>query len=333
MCAQVLQEAWYTVWAFTSPHLIKANERIRLNQKDISDKDFDIFLWKVFHIQKDVWVEVSYFEAVFLSAVLYFCEMNVDYAVIEVGLWWTLDATNVFKKPIATAITSIGFDHTHILWKTRSQIQWNKMWIMKQWVPCYTRIDTKLMRYWARCKWAKLKICKKRVPTNLPGKHQEENAWIAYELLLDIWVSNAFIRTWLMNVTHRGRCERLRKNLLIDGGHNASWLATFQAYIKSIKKKYTSIVTIFWTVKKQSFYEQEMYHHLIQGETNYFVQIQSERACPIKDLPIPFPVNYLKNIQEFKRNIYTDSSSTLYIVYGSLYLMWEIIHSFDAQQE
>ncbi len=330
MIAQVLHtQGGYTVWLFTSPHLLSIHERIRINNKNISDEKRDEYLWKATRLQEEFKIKLSFFEVTFLASICCFIDKKVDYAVIEVWLGWTLDATNVFKKPVATAITSIWFDHVHILWKTTSQIQRNKMWIMKQWVPCYTWLDNKLMYYWARCKGATLKICTKQIQTNLPGDHQEKNAWIAYEILQDIWISKTKIRTWLMHITHRWRCERLRENLLIDGAHNESWLIALNSYVETRRPAYTKIITVFWTVKDLNMYRSRLQEHLIQWDENYLIQIDSKRALPIRSLPMPFDVQYLDESKFFKETLYTQDPRYLYIVYGSLHLMGEIIALFD----
>ncbi len=312
------------VGLFSSPHLFEPNERIQVNWVPISDKDFDKRLWEVFTKQKKLWLTTSYFEAIFIASILYFRSLEVDYAVIEVGLWWTLDATNVFHLPVCTVITHIWFDHTHILGATRSQIQRNKMGIMKKWIPCFTSVDNKLMEHGARVKWAILHVSKNKKPTNLHGAHQEENAWIAFDVLKYLWYDDEEILSGLQDITHRWRCERLSDNLLIDWAHNKSWLFSLATYVDSVRGDFDTLVTVFGTVKNKDFYEEYIKEYLIEGEKNYFVQIDSERAVDITELSAPFQMQYLKSLEQIIRKS-EKNMKTLYVIYGSLYLIWEVI--------
>ena len=116
---------------FISPHLINYNERIALNNVDISDETvFEIYRW----IEKRVsnFDELSFFEITFLIAWKYFEISNCDRAVFEVGLGGRLDATNVIEGPKTDIITSIGLDHTHILGDTLEKIALEKLGIVKK---------------------------------------------------------------------------------------------------------------------------------------------------------------------------------------------------------
>ena len=101
---------------FTSPHLVRINERFQINGEDVSDEQFlDAFL-KVEKAAKEYEAEgeghPSYFETLFLMGMLIFKEAGVEYLVMETGLGGRLDATNVVEKPLACIITSISRDHT-----------------------------------------------------------------------------------------------------------------------------------------------------------------------------------------------------------------------------
>ena len=104
---------------FTSPHLVRINERFQINGEDVSDEQFlDAFL-KVEKAAKEYEAEgeghPSYFETLFLMGMLIFKEAGVEYLVMETGLGGRLDATNVVEKPLACIITSISRDHTEYL--------------------------------------------------------------------------------------------------------------------------------------------------------------------------------------------------------------------------
>ena len=116
---------------FISPHLLNYNERIALDNVDISDETvFEIYKW----LEKKVgnFDDLSFFEITFLIAWKYFELSNCDRAVFEVGLGGRLDATNVIEGPKTDIITSIGLDHTHILGDTLEKIAVEKLGIVKK---------------------------------------------------------------------------------------------------------------------------------------------------------------------------------------------------------
>ncbi len=137
--ASILKEAKYKVGFFTSPHLIKMNERIKINGTMISDSTFlEMFLEvkkQVDEMKKEGYEHPSFFEFIFAMAALCFAREKVDVAVFEVGLGGRLDATNILKKPAVSVITSISLDHTEILGDTIEKIAAEKAGIMKQGVP------------------------------------------------------------------------------------------------------------------------------------------------------------------------------------------------------
>ena len=124
---------------FTSPHLVRINERFQINGEDVSDEQFlDAFL-KVEKAAKEYEAEgeghPSYFETLFLMGMLIFKEAGVEYLVMETGLGGRLDATNVVEKPLACIITSISRDHTEYLGDTLEAITGEKAGIIKAGVP------------------------------------------------------------------------------------------------------------------------------------------------------------------------------------------------------
>lgn len=124
---------------FTSPHLVRINERFQINGEDVSDEQFlDAFL-KVEKAAKEYEAEgeghPSYFETLFLMGMLIFKEAGVEYLVMETGLGGWLDATNVVEKPLACIITSISRDHTEYLGDTLEAIAGEKAGIIKAGVP------------------------------------------------------------------------------------------------------------------------------------------------------------------------------------------------------
>ncbi|MDR0580822.1 MAG: hypothetical protein LBG04_01765, partial [Holosporaceae bacterium] len=125
---KLLQAAGKNVGFFSSPHLIKINERVKLNDEDISDEDFyEIFAT----VQKKVQnFNLSPFEYLTLMAAQYFfAKKNIDFAIFEVGLGGSLDATNVIPHDVSV-ITRLGMDHESILGNHILEIAQNKFGVI-----------------------------------------------------------------------------------------------------------------------------------------------------------------------------------------------------------
>jgi len=139
--ANILKDAGINVFMFSSPHILKINERFKYNLKDISDEDFlEMFktvFYKVLDYEKkyDENYFPSYFEYLFFMAIEYIKELKVDAIVMETGLGGRLDSTNVLRNKNVCAITSIGLDHMKYLGDTRSKIAWEKAGIIQDGVP------------------------------------------------------------------------------------------------------------------------------------------------------------------------------------------------------
>lgn len=129
MCASILASQGYRTGLYTSPHLIDFTERIQINGQSISKEDMVEMVEVIKPITKKV-AEMTTFELVTALAFYYFSQQEVQYAVIEVGLGGRLDATNIVD-PITTVITSISYDHMHILGNTLSEIAAEKGGIIK----------------------------------------------------------------------------------------------------------------------------------------------------------------------------------------------------------
>jgi len=132
MLASVLQEAGYKVGLYTSPHLKDFRERIRINGVTISEKHVVDFIKnnKLFFEENGL----SFFEMTVGMAFDYFANMQVDIAIIEVGLGGRLDSTNIIT-PEVSVITNIGLDHMQFLGDTHSEIAFEKGGIIKDKIP------------------------------------------------------------------------------------------------------------------------------------------------------------------------------------------------------
>ena len=124
---------------FTSPHLVKMNERFQINNIPVSDEIFlgayDKVMKIVKEMQEDGFYHPAYFELLFAIGMVIFEEEGVEYLVLETGLGGRLDATNIVEHPIVTVITSISLDHTEILGDTIEEIAGEKAGIIKLRVP------------------------------------------------------------------------------------------------------------------------------------------------------------------------------------------------------
>ena len=109
----IMEEYGLKVHCYTSPHLIRFNERIILSNKQIQDDDLFETLNEVIKINNNE--EITFFELTTAVALLNFSRTKADFCLIETGLGGRLDATNAIKKKILNIITSIGLDHEEFL--------------------------------------------------------------------------------------------------------------------------------------------------------------------------------------------------------------------------
>jgi len=135
MVQSILTSAGFRVGLYTSPHLLKVNERITINNSMITDIELARAILElkdgVDAVKKNPGLgELTYFELITAVAFYYFARKKVDYAVLETGLGGRYDATNVCE-PVLVILTPISYDHTDILGKTLSQIALEKAMIIK----------------------------------------------------------------------------------------------------------------------------------------------------------------------------------------------------------
>ena len=134
MLSTVIEQAHYKVGEFMSPHIVRFNERIRINHKEILDEELEELtnLMKplVDKYNKEHEVPVTLFEIETAMSLLYFVKNKCDIVVLETGLGGLLDCTNIVS-PILSVITSIGYDHMDILGNTLEEIAIQKAGIIK----------------------------------------------------------------------------------------------------------------------------------------------------------------------------------------------------------
>ena len=138
MISAVLVGAGYRVGLYTSPHLVRFNERFRINDQDVDDaRILEVYQRVREVVNKDE--PPTFFEMTTAMALALFAEEEVDWAVLEVGMGGRLDATNVINPQI-TIITNISLDHQEFLGSTLSRIAWEKAGIIKEGVPLVTAV-------------------------------------------------------------------------------------------------------------------------------------------------------------------------------------------------
>ena len=267
MLNSILSNASYKVGMYTSPHLKKFNERIRINDKLISDKDIVKYYLRV----KKYATNQTFFEITTAMSFLYFKEKKVDFAIIETGLGGRLDSTNVIT-PLISIITNVGVEHTEYLGNTIEKIAYEKAGIIKKNVPVVTAsegIALATIKKKSNNRNLKLIIinrnkikiyCNKNYISfdinsyknlkldNLNGSFQIENAAIAVktidtlEKFYNIKLNNKNIINGLKKVNWPGRFQFIGKNILVDSAHNP---LAFKILIKELKNlKYQRLILV-----------------------------------------------------------------------------------------
>ncbi|XP_041374151.1 folylpolyglutamate synthase, mitochondrial-like [Gigantopelta aegis] len=143
-CESILRHSGYKTGFFSSPHLVKRNDRFRINGQPLSDDDFCSYFFDVYDkiepILKDL--HDKKFPRMFLfhttMAFTVFIKEKVDVAVMEVGIGGQFDWTNVIRSPVVCGVTSLGLDHLDMLGDTIEKIAWHKAGIFKKGVPALT---------------------------------------------------------------------------------------------------------------------------------------------------------------------------------------------------
>ena len=233
-----LEAAGYRVHAFTSPHLVRFNERIRLAGSLVDDAMLADLLAEVRAASDGI--SPSFFEATTAAAFLAFARVPAEVCVIEVGLGGRLDATNVLAQVVACGIASLGLDHQAFLGSTLAEIGAEKAGIAKDGVPLVA-LDNPPEALAAIGRVADAAGAPLRLegrdwaidPTlrpALPGAHQLRNANLAWQMLRAqhrFAVGRASFDNALASAQWPARFQRLPEGPIapvetwLDGAHNA----------------------------------------------------------------------------------------------------------------
>jgi dihydrofolate synthase/folylpolyglutamate synthase len=221
---------------YTSPHLCRFAERIRVDDAPVTDDLLAELLTRALDVQP----ELSFFESATLAALLAFREAKVDIAILEVGLGGRLDATNVVPTPAAAAITRIALDHTDRLGTTLVEIAREKAGIAKPGLdillgkmPPEVRAAIDEVAHAAGATTSFVEEAPLPAHLGLAGEHQRDNARIAAELGRRIGASPAAIARGLAEVRWPGRLERIG-DFLLDGAHNPDGARALAAYVSGL---------------------------------------------------------------------------------------------------
>ena len=133
-----LEASFHSVHAFTSPHLVRFNERIRLAGRLIDDETLAGLLTEV--LDAGDGIEPSFFEVATAAAILAFARTPADACILEVGLGGRLDATNIIERPLVTGIANLALDHQQFLGAGLTDIAAEKAAIAKPGVPLVTQL-------------------------------------------------------------------------------------------------------------------------------------------------------------------------------------------------
>ena len=269
----ILQEKGKTVGVFSSPHLLKVNESIRIDNRDITDKDLSYYICRVKEVidvlhKEEVYP--TYFEVLTALAFLYFYDRQVDFVILEVGLGGALDATNVIEKSLVSVITKISMDHVDFLGDTLEKIAEQKAGIIKDGGMVITPIqdDAVMKVIKERCakQHAELLCMDSKQMTQLKtseegthflfegvdyalqmiGAHQAYNCsiaikvtkWLCKKGLLELTQED--IKRGVFKATWQGRFEKVndKPKIFVDGAHNLDGIKALASTMDCLKTSY-----------------------------------------------------------------------------------------------
>jgi dihydrofolate synthase / folylpolyglutamate synthase len=285
----ILEAAGMTVHMFTSPHLVRFNERIRIAGRLISDAHLAKLLKRV--LDESDGIEPTFFEATTAAAFLAFSENQADACVIEVGLGGRLDATNVIEKPLVCGIAGLGLDHRQWLGSRVADIAAEKAGIAKADAPIVTqryrplaaqqvqqraeavgaqwigrgalwdmRVIRDHLRYRDRHGGLKLPM------PSLAGRHQADNAALAVAMLRhqeELTIPDRAFGDGISSAKWPGRLHKLGagpltrqlpkgSELWVDGGHNGSAGRTIADFARNSLAGDRPLVLLFASLKSKS---------------------------------------------------------------------------------
>ncbi len=339
LISQILIDSGYRVGTYTSPHIKYVNERIRINNRMISDFLFKKYESLIYEKIKDKGKNYrTFFEAITTLAFLFFKDKRVDFSVIETGLGGLLDSTNVVDSSISV-ITKIDYDHTHIFGKSLKEISYQKAGIIKKNSVCFTFDQKKdvieVLKNVAKKQNSELFIVdikkfkmmkngfeykKEFYRFNLLYRYQIENAILAIEVSKFLNLKDRNIKQGIENFKIEGRLEIVKKRptIIIDGSHNPSAIETTLIEIKRVyPKNFLTTISIFMSDKN--------YLKSIEILKKYsskviLTQIDFFRCARINDYDKIEGIKKYKSIEEIFRMEKFDKNDVIIFI-GSFYFI------------
>ncbi len=323
MIASILSKQGYKVGMFSSPHLMRYNERISICGEYINDFDFarhvGIVKEKVFELFENSDEYFSFFEIITAVAFNYFFEKKVDFVVLEVGLGGRLDSTNIIKNPLVCVITSISFDHTEYLGNSILEIAKEKGGIIKKNSPVvlysqskevYNIIksicDEKNSELFYLSDYGIDVISKdltetvfdvdneffsyKNVNIKLIGDYQIYNACnvlMVVEALRKrgVVISEKAVFDGLENAKISGRMEIVRKEpvVILEGAHNVEGAEKLNHFLFNLKSDKKKITVVVGILKDKNY--EEMLSLITEFSDNViFTEVDNKRALNANEL-------------------------------------------------
>lgn len=264
----ILLEAGFKVGKYTSPHILKFNERIRANGKDISDEEIVKYYQLLKNIIHKTNIKPTFFEVTTAMMFKYFSDLNLEYVVLETGMGGRFDATNICQAEICV-ITNVSLDHTEYLGDTIYKIAREKAGIIKStpkvivadsnpdFLKAISEEKAEIVNVLEKYKEAKkilnfknflteIYIDNEKYEFSLFGDYQFKNFLTAYEVLKELGIPNNIIKSGCQKVVWQCRFERfsLQPLVILDGAHNVDGMTEL---CKTIKQGYTPNEVVFIT--------------------------------------------------------------------------------------
>ena len=338
----------YKVGTFTSPHLIKHQDRIRINNEWISDERLLEYVNEYYTLIEEE--NLNMFEIDTLIMCQYFKENNVDFGIVETGIGGRLDSTNIFKKPLLEIITTIGYDHTERLGNTLDKIAYEKAGIIKPntkvvagnlqniamkviFEKCEeVNSQLYLLRPYKMIAENKFMYEKEVYEIENNGTFFIENACIALEAiqLLDLKLDKKLIKSAIKKSIWPGRFELVSKNprIILDGAHNIEGVKALIASMKNTKKPH---VVVFGALQDKP--AKAMAKLLSENVDSVIItQFEFYRAMKANDIATNLDVLVVRDFREaIKLGIEKSHDGTLFIC-GSLYFI-SIVRKYILNQD
>ncbi len=347
--------------AYTSPHLARFHERIRLAGELISEPALSAVLDECYAANGGE--NITYFEITTCAALLAFSRAHADYTLLEVGLGGRLDATNVIEKPALTVITPISIDHQQFLGDTLAEIAAEKAGIIKRGIPCVVGPQTDeamevIERTAARLgapliahgqNWHvnqendrlvfqdETSLCDLPMP-NLIGAHQVLNAGTALAVLRYLQLGETAYDAALTNANWPARMQRLKTGPLVqaapnaelwlDGGHNAAAGVALADVLEKLPQRPTHMICGMLNTKDVTGYLSPLAKRVesltavsIPGEPNT-LSAEDTAAAAAK---VNLPATTADSVQNALEGITSTDLHARVLICGSLYLAGNVL--------